>query len=63
MEFLSIKVRFTIHGLVYAFLMDKNGIEIVWLSGNVDRPEVVGVIYEGRDIRAASRAIRMLKAV
>jgi hypothetical protein len=63
MEFLSIKIRFVIEGLVYAFVVDTDGIEIVWLSGNVERPDVIQTIYSGRNVRAAARAIRSLQAV
>jgi hypothetical protein len=60
MNFLSIKVRFTINEKVYSFVWDTTGIEIVWLSGNTERPDVLQVIYAGGDVRAASRVIRGL---
>ena len=60
MKWLSIKVRFAINGLVYSFVYNQDGIEIVWLSGDTERPEVVKVIYAGGDVRAAGQAIRAL---
>lgn len=60
MKWLSIKVRFSINGLVYSFVYNKDGIEIVWLSGDTDRPEVIKVIYAGDDIRVARSTIQAL---
>lgn len=61
MKMLSIKVRFEIQGLTYSFVMDSNGIEIVWLEGNTDRPDVLKVIYSGFNIRVARNAIKALE--
>lgn len=62
MKWLSIKVRFEINNLVYSFVWNKEGIEIVWLSGDIDRSEVIKVIYAGNDIHAAGSTIRALVA-
>lgn len=60
MKWLSIKVRFEINNLVYSFVWNKDGIEIVWLSGDIDRPEVIKVMYAGNDIYAAGSTIKAL---
>lgn len=60
MKWLSIKIRFEINNLIYSFVWNKEGIEIVWLSGDTDRPEVIKVIYAGNDIHAARSTIKAL---
>ena len=61
LNFLSIKVRFTINGYVYSFVWGwRDGFEIVQLDGDYDRPDVLRVIYSGTNIHDASRVIRGL---
>jgi len=57
MTFITIKVRFEIHGLIYGFVMDQTGIQIALLSGNTDRPDILQIIYTGTNIHTARSCI------